>query len=238
MMDSNFAKAALSKFVGCDGDEIAAGNCASPSVWLFGIEHGTYKSKHEGHQGASEDDQYSISTQLQWPYNQKAFKLLAAVNGYRVDEYLRFAEEHQPFVKGRAGYFKGNLYPFAFHDVASWTKEAELATGMRDKAIYKRWCQEHRLPSIKEWVDEYRPRIFIGVGVGCRVDFSMAVFGRLVDFSEEVIVVNGRRKRFFYFTEDWRKLIVVPHFSGANGLNSNESLQKAGQLVASVMNSD
>ena len=237
MIDPIFAREALAKFVGCDSDEVAAGNSASPSVWLFGIEHGTYNSKHESSIEATEDDRYSVPMQLRWPYNQRAFKLLAAMNGYGTEEFLQFAEEHQPFVKGRTGYFKGNLYPFACHDVGSWPEDAARETGTTDKGEYQHWCQEHRLPAIKNWVDEYQPNIFIGVGISCRADFSRAVFGETVEFNEKVITVNSHNKRVFYFTRGWRKLVVIPHFSGPYGLNSDESLQKAGEFIGEMMRS-
>jgi len=72
----------------------------------LGIEHGTYNSRHEGPSGIEpEDDSYSIEMQLRWPYNIKAFKLLASMHGYTVDKFLEFATAHQPFVKGRPGFF-------------------------------------------------------------------------------------------------------------------------------------
>ena len=123
---------------------------------------------------------------------------------------------------------KGNLYPFACHNVSSWPERAVTATGTTDKDEYRRWCQEHRLPTIKKWIDEYQPRMVVGVGIGCRSDFTKAVFGQEVDLREKVLSVNGHQKRLFYFTQGWRRLVVIPHFSGAYGLNSNASLQEAG----------
>ncbi len=235
MIDKSFAEEALSKFAGCDSDEVAAGNPTTPSIWVLGIEHGTYNSRHEDVSGVEpEDDSYSIEMQLRWPYNNKAFKLLASMHGYTVDRFLEFAATHQPFVKGRAGFFKGNLYPFACHDVSSWPERAVTATGTTDKGEYRRWCQEYRLPTIKKWIDEYQPKIVIGVGIGCRSDFSQAVFGKEAELREKILDINGHQKRLFYFTQGWRKLVVIPHFSGAYGLNSNASLQEAGEFIKEI----
>lgn len=236
MIDQIFAKEALEKFVGCDSDEVGAGTSTSPSIWLFGIEHGTYKSKHEASLNEPEDDSYSLQIQLRWPYNQKAFKLLAAIDGYDVKEFRKYAEEHQPFVKGSAGYFKGNLYPFACRNVSEWSPEAAKETGTIHKHEYQQWCREHRLPAIKDWVGEYQPKIFIGLGITCRNEFSVAVFGEEVDFIEKSITVNNHNKRIFYFTDGWKKLVVIPHFAGSYGLNSDESLQKTGEFIAEIMN--
>jgi hypothetical protein len=121
MINREFAEEALSKFYGCDSDEIQAGNQSSPSIWLFGIEHGTYKSQHDENPETRElieDEKYSIETQMKWPYNQKAFKLLASMlPEYGAKKYKEFAEKYKPFVFGSKGFFKGNLYPFPCHKV-------------------------------------------------------------------------------------------------------------------------
>lgn len=235
MIDKSFADEALSKFAGCDSDDVAAGSPAAPSIWLLGIEHGTYNSRHEEASAIEpEDDSYSIEMQLRWPYNKKAFKLLASMHGYTVDSFLEFSANHQPFVKGQAGFFKGNLYPFACHNVSSWPERAVTATGTSDKGEYRQWCQEYRLPTIKSWIDEYQPKIVIGVGITCRSDFSRAVFGQEVELSEKILNINGHKKRLFYFTQGWRKLVIIPHFSGAYGLNSNVSLQEAGSFIREI----
>lgn len=175
---------------------------------------------------------YSIKTQLGYRFNQKAFKLLAAINGYPVELFREFAQECQPFVKGCEGYFKGNLYPYACNNVYEWPEDAIKETGISDKNEYRQWCREHRFSTIKQWVDKYQPKIFIGVGITCRNEFSLAVFGKEVEFKEEKIIVNTYAKPIYYFIDGSRKLVVVPHFSGPYGLNSNKSLQEAGSLIA------
>ncbi|MDO8776170.1 MAG: hypothetical protein Q7K57_47185 [Burkholderiaceae bacterium] len=237
MIDPIFETEAVKKFVGCDSDEVNAGTPTSPSVWMFGIEHGTYGARSESSVDVPTDQGYSIEEQLRYPYNQKAFKLLAAIEGLNVEEYRRFAEEKQPFVKTIPGYFKGNLYPFACRNLGVWPDDAARETGTTDKREYQRWCRDYRLPAIKRWVEEYQPKLFIGVGVTCRDEFALAVFGEFVSFREDLLSVNGHKKRIFSHVKDMKRLVVVPHFSGANGLNSDESIQGAGEIISGVMGS-
>ena len=239
-MNPDFCKEALEKFCGCDNSEIEAGSLQQPAIWLFGLEHGTYKSKHDENVNTREeldDEDYSIETQLKWPYNQKAFKLLAAMRKeYGVKKYKEFAEDNQPFVKGTPGFFKGNLYPFPCHKFSKWPETAHTDTGFSTKEEYLQWCKEHRLPKIKSWVEEYGPKLFIGVGISNRNEFSLAVFGELVEFGEKEIIVKADRKRIFYYAKGNNRLVVIPHFSGPYGLNSDESLQQVGEFLGEFQN--
>jgi hypothetical protein len=144
-MNNNFAEEALAKFDGCDSDELAAGTPSAPSIWLFGVEHGTYKSGHDGTGVTPKSGGYTIEEQREYPYNLKAFKLLAAMKGMRVEQWPEFAEAHQPFVRGSKGFFKGNLFPFACHNVGDWPEDNARDTGMADKREYIAWCKERRL---------------------------------------------------------------------------------------------
>jgi len=230
----DFYKASLEKFVGCDCDELAAGTPSAPSIWLFGNEHGKDKNPHDGTLPDIDTDQYSISTQRKWRYNQKAFKLLAAMNGYKVDDWKKFADDKQPFVKGTTGYFKGNLFPFACHDVHHWPDDNKKETGMDDKHHYQEWCRKHRIPAIRSWVEEYQPKVFIGVGIGYRDDFSRAALGNDSRLVEDSISDGTRIRRVFYQINGKTKLVIVPHFSSAYGLNSNALLQAAGEFIANI----
>lgn len=239
VMKEEFARKSVEKFVGCDSDEIGAGSKESPSIWMFGLEHGTYKSINEDSfvsESEELDNNYSIETQKKWPYNKKAFKLLAAMHkDYEVENWLEFANKYQPFVKGQEGFFKGNLYPFPCKSVKDWPQKAIDATGCNTKKEYLDWCEGNRLPAINSWVNEYQPKIIIGVGLGNKQDFSLAVFKNSVAFREFTFLVNGHNKRLLYFVGGNRKLVVVPHFSGVNGLNSDESLQVAGEFISGVI---
>ena len=190
MLHKKFIQESLEKFSGCDNGIEQAGSISNPSIWLFGIEFGTYKSKHDENpdtRDESEDEMYSVKTQLKWPYNQKAFKLLASIDkDYGVSKYIEFAERYKPFVKGSTGYFKGNLYPYPCNKVKHWPESAIEETGAVTKNEYLNWCKRYRLPIIKNWINEHQPKIFIGVGITNRNEFSEAVFGKKVNLTEKI----------------------------------------------------
>lgn len=240
MLNHQFIQDSLEKFSGCDSNEEQAGSVSSPSIWMFGIEFGTYKSKHDENsrtRDTLEDDEYSIHTQLKWPYNRKAFKLLAAMKkDYGVSRYIEFAEKYKPFAKGSAGYFKGNIYPYPCNRVKYWPESAIKITGASSKSEYIAWCKEYRIPLINAWVNKYQPKLFIGVGISNRNEFSEAVFAEKVNLVEKTLVdVHGHKKRFFYYVEGGKKLVVIPHFSGPYGLNSDDSLRLAGEFISGLV---
>lgn len=238
MINEEIANSMLQEFDGCDSN--MPGNPQRRSVWLFGIEPG-YTEKDAALENAisastapSVDANYSIKTQLGYRFNKSAFKLLAALEGRAVQDFRDFAIERQPFVRDKDGYFKGNLYPYACNTVNDWPLTAISETGITDKNEYRQWCKEYRWPAIRGWVEKYQPRIFIGVGITCRSDFALAVFGKEVDFSVKTIAVNSHEKSIYYFVGGEKKLVVVPHFAGPYGLNSNKSLQEAGEFIRSL----
>ncbi len=239
MLNQQFVQESLERFSGCDNNIEQAGNADAPSIWLFGIEFGTYKSKHDENietREVTEDDTYSVKTQLKWQYNRKAFKLLASIDkDYGVKRHIEFAERYKPFVTGSTGYFKGNLYPYPCNKVKHWPVSAIKETGATTKNEYLDWCKKYRLPVIYNWIEEHQPKIFIGVGITNRNEFSEAVFGSRVDLTEYNIVVNGHKKRLFCHVKGKKKLTVIPHFSGRYGLNSDGSLQKAGEFISDIL---
>jgi hypothetical protein len=232
-MKSEFKKETLEKFFGCDSDELAAGDKNNQSIWLFGIEHGTFNTESKD---INIDQNYSIETQSKWPYNVKAFKLLSVILGYSLNNYMDFANKYQPFVKGSKGFFKGNLYPYGFRSVSDFTEEVKRKTRFNTKEEYYEWCNKNRLPIINNWVEEYQPKIVIGVGITRRDDFSLAVFGKNVEFKEYFFTINEHTKKIYYFVDGSRKLIVIPHFAGRYGLNSNLSIEKTGKFIEKLIN--
>jgi len=236
VIDLLFATEGIAKFACCESDERAAGSPSSRAIWFFGIAPEAASDACSAIPARPGSGSHAREMQ-RGVYQRRALKLLAAVNGYRVEEFARFAGNERPFVAGGRGYFKGNLYPFPYQARHAWAEPAVTRTGTADKREYERWCVDLRLPAIKAWVDEYRPRIFIGVGIRWRQDFSKAVFGDARSLAEETLTVNNHGKRLLYAADGWRKLVVVPHFSGPNGLNSNASLQIAGGFIRDMMQS-
>lgn len=219
------------EFDGCDGGDV--GSPTRPSIWLMGIEHGTFNSIHDSPNGGHEreDENYSVKLQLGWPYNRNAFKLLAALEGQPVDSYREFATSRRIFEKGSERYFKGNLYPYASRRVSEWSDEAQLATGM-DKRAFQVHCEHQWFPVIRSWVERYQPRLVIGVGNSFKRQFSQAILGRALNFETETFIVNGHSKHLNFAAHDGTLLAVVPHISGSSmGLNSDASLQEAGTRI-------
>ena len=233
------------KFSGGDhnNDEnglIAAGSPDNPSIWCFGIEHGTWSPHDKGDGSDSQsqfDDTYSVEQQWQWPYNKKLFKLLAAIHGEDVENSWEFAQKHKPFVHGSPGYFKGNLYPYGFHNVADYTEAAKQEIGLDNKDDYYSWCNAFRIPVIRSWVEEHRPKVFIGSGISNKEQFAACVFDGYVGLKRKTITINGHDKNLFSHVQGWRKLVVVPHFTGVHGLNSDESIRLSGEYIREIMDS-
>jgi hypothetical protein len=226
----------LEEFDGCEGDD--PGTTESPSIWLFGIEPGRSISDQNNASTVTSriNDGYRIDIQRKWPYNRNAFKLLAAIKGYSVSQYLEFANLYQPFVVGGKGYFKGNLFPYACKKVGDWPDDAIIETGLKDKSEYQEWCRVNRWPIISKWVDQYRPLVFIGVGNSCRNDFALSVFGREVELNLHEFMINRNVKRIYYKFADGRRLVVIPHLS--RGLHENASLQYAGEFIADLIRAE
>lgn len=234
-MNQDLMDSMLQEFDGCEGSD--PGSPQAPSIWLFGIEPG-YSLKDQARVANGDsiaDEDYSVDRQLTWPFNRNAFKLFAAMEGRPVTEYREFARARQPFVKGSKGYFKGNLFPYACRNTREWTEEVARETGLADKSAYQQWCRENRWPVIRQWVEKYRPKVFIGVGVGkdFRQDFASAVFGRTDVLEPLSFRAHGRELNLYHYAESGKRLVVIPHLS--RGLTSHEGLQNAGGIIADML---
>jgi hypothetical protein len=231
-MNSAILESLLEEFDGCEGDD--PGTPDAPSIWLFGIEPG-YSIADRSNTSVPINpvqEGYTVEIQRKWPYNRNAFKLLAAMKGYPVSQYLDFANLHQPFVVGSKGYFKGNLYPYACNNVNEWPEDAVLETGLKNKAEYQKWCRANRWPSISKWVDKYCPQVFIGVGNSYRNDFALSVFGFEVELDLHEFTINGNKKKIYHKSIKDKRMVVIPHLS--RGLHENASLQYAGKFIAGI----
>lgn len=103
-----------------------------------------------------------------YKYDRNAFKLLAALNGKKVEEYKEFAQKEKPFFEGGKGYFKMNLFPLGFPDTnnARWETLFSEVTGFSNKQEYRAWLLQNRLPVMREWARKYRPKLIICTGLG------------------------------------------------------------------------
>lgn len=222
-----FRNWAVSKFAGCDGGDSLA------KTWVLGFEHG--ESGAEGGGQPLEDDGYPISRQRTYRYNRQVFKLLAAIEGGHVADWLSFAEREKPFVKGASGYFKGNLYPYPCSDDAAWSHAAQSETGFANKARYRAWCRNHRFPVVEQWIARASPDLVIATGITRRHDFLGVVFQpEFVRMEEHRVEVPGRLRRFFSASHNGRLLVVLPHLSGSALFAANATLQAAGAQIAAL----
>ncbi len=218
----------------CDGGD--HGSPANPSVWVLGIEPGwslaDQKNEANGQKISSETlDKYSIELQLGWRFNVAAFKLLAALDGRSPTEYLAFAQEKRPFEQGCSGYFKGNLFPEAFYNVPAWDDEAIRATGFSSKADYQVWMRGARFPILTAWIEKWRPRLIIGLGLTHADDF-LAVAQASEPPTQHSFEVNGHAKRMMMTKSGLVPLAILPHLTGGrNGLNSHEAIAHAAQQI-------
>jgi hypothetical protein len=225
---------AIDPFEGGDGGD--PGSSSSPSVWMFGTEHGDAANLEKQQPCAREKRDYSIDQQLRYKYNLAAFKLFAAMNGEPVERFEQFARLNQPWVPGSRGYLKGNLYPYPCRNVSTWSNEAIHETGFERKEDMVQWCKEYRLPAIAEAVRRHRPTLFIGVGTEFKSEFALAFFGAELPLQTYQFAVGGHTKKIRYATLNQSRLVVLPHISsGANGLNSDESIQVAGSFIAGLL---
>lgn len=218
------------------GDGGDPGSPDNPSTWLMGIEHGDAKNLPQEPEVPRALRDYSIDHQLTYGYNIKAFKLLAAIAGLPVERYEAFARQHQPFVPGQKGYYKGNLYPYPCQALDTWPPAAVAETGFSTKEEYVAWCDANRIPAIAQAVQLYRPRLFIGVGNSFAGAFSRAFFGAEVPLQQYQFIEDGRLRRIQYAKHNGQVFVVVPHLNfRAYCLNSDSAIQTAGGFIAGLL---
>lgn len=231
---------------GCDGGNPKA------DIWLSGIEWG-YDSRdssaikyyeeelpQEIAKGAyTPKDNYNWKESLTYTYGRNLAKLYTAVNGGKVEDY-RLVEK----MSGQE-LFKLNLYPIAFNstDDNLWRKNGLVdLTGFEEKNLYKTWCFLHRFPAIAKKVSEEKPKCIICTGTSYLTDFFVCFAGYSRTTLEiKVAEIDGdsvKRKLYWSKLNDKTVLVVIPFFSGSNGLNSNDLLQKAGNIIGQLIGTE
>jgi hypothetical protein len=222
-----FRSWALSAYTGCDGGDHLA------KTWVLGIEHGD--SPSDGPADPMPVEGYSIARQSKYRYNVQVFKLLSAIHGGRVEDWLRFAEREQPFVHGARGYFKGNLYPFPCWTERSWSDEALRETGFASKERYGAWCRNHRFDTVAAWIDAASPDLVIATGIGRKNDFLQ------VAFDSAPVQVHAHRQQVGEASFTWysarragRLLVVLPHLSGYPLMWRHGTLHAFGERIAAL----
>lgn len=170
----------LADFSGCNGGNI--GSKDNPSIWVCGLEY--------NEDWSADDLQYNIyqekwentpnfgMAELQWNnHHYPIYKLLDFIAGSDdYQTYQAFAENKQIFVQdSKSPYYKMNLYPIGFpkHDDA-WKTQYNDILELNSRDEYIGACKQHRFPAMKQWVQDYAPKMIICLGRTSKAYFDMA----------------------------------------------------------------
>lgn len=227
-------------YAGCDGGD--PGTASNPSVWVCGIEWGgghdaaglrSHLRKTDQHPPGGYD---SWQKNLSWIFNWQIMKLLAVMNERPLKAYKQFAKEVEPFVMGAKGYFKLNLYPIAFRTTNQkhWINDFAPITGFSTKQEYVDWCAERRLPKIREWSQFHSPELVICLGKTYRDVFATTFAVSHGTWETEII---DDRELCWAINEYGTLIFVLPFMVNRNGLVRNASIQKFGERISQIRNS-
>jgi hypothetical protein len=226
-------------FSGCDGGDI--GSHDKKSKWVCGIEWGgghnpEYLEETIALEVLTQCTGYdSWNENLSYIFNWQVMKLLSVIEGGGVPQYKQFAESKMPFVSGSSGYFKMNLYPFAFkntsHDL--WQKNFASVTGFERKSDYLEWCRHHRFPQLRNWASEYKPELIICLGKTYKHEFITAFGDPDLVLSTEII---DDRELNWGRNTDGTLILVLPFMVNRNGLTKNSSIEKFGKRIRELLN--
>jgi hypothetical protein len=245
MIPKNFKEWACS-LSGCDGGQPKA------ETWLCGIEWGggSYDDGIYYRKELAEEinaGKYTPAAQYDWnktitgrsPFGRGFAKLYTSLQGEAdVSRYYEFA--HSKWTGSEV--FKLNLYPIAFDstDPALWCKLGlDELTGFSEKYAYQAWCMFERFKYFAGLRREHSPKEIICVGVGYFQEFLLA-FGAdgddchriQSDVIEPISTGNkGRPRRYHWTRIGDTNLVVIPFFSGSNGLNSDHLLREMGERI-------
>lgn len=227
-------------FSGCDdGGDI--GSPKNPSTWVCGIEPGgsvdynddgftpLFFQKHYPNPATGSEECKILNTR----FGRQSAKLLGVIEGYRVTEYKKFAENRQPYTKGKLGYFKWNLYPLPFKNIhpENWNSNLATATGFPTKESYMKWVQENRFPFIQSQKLKYKPKLIICFGKSYQNDFRSAFLQKESILETELI----EEKTIYYNNESTTLVAILPFPSGRYGLNRNSDIEKFGIRIRELL---
>ncbi|MDA8384151.1 MAG: hypothetical protein M0037_14055 [Betaproteobacteria bacterium] len=232
----------LASWSGVDG-----GN-PSADVWICGIEHGGSLDPVTDLDPVPEpaswtDDFKKQNPKFQtWQYNQKAAKLLVALNSLQRDL------GQQPSLEGWKPYmaeklyvrdgesFKLNLFPLASPkvDSAEWNLVYAQHPALRDKGAYRERCRKVRFPFFKDMRHHYKPKIIVGTGKTFRDDFARA-FGFHGLGERRPIGAGQRQRECLVYGDHGSTLVVTPFFGGRYGLNGDDHLVALSRLLAEYL---
>lgn len=248
MIPPNFQDWARS-LSGCDGGNLAA------DTWLCGIEWGggSYGDGIYYREDLPKEisrGTYKPESKYDWehsfrgrsPFGRNFAKLYAAMEGEEdVGAYREIATSKW----NGSEIFKLNLYPIAFDSVdpALWRENGlGKVTGFADKYAFQAWCMFERFPEFAALRKTYNPRTIICVGVGYFREFLLAFGANAGDCAgiqnDGIIPVSSSNKpharQYHWVKIGDTNLVVIPFFSGSNGLNSNYLLKEMGTRIRNL----
>jgi len=226
------------EFSGCDGGDIGSKN--NRATWICGIEWGgghtpdsliEHMSKDFSAPPSGYDD---WKENLEYIFNWQIMKLLSAIEGNKVGDYKKFAEEKKPFVEDSKGYFKMNLYPIGFKDTNEnrWQIEFSKITGFNSKADYIQWCKNKRFPQMTKWTLEYKPKLIICLGKTYIKDFKQIFLSNNIQLNTKLI---DDKELTWGYNELDTLVVILPFMVNANGLNKNQTIQKFGEEISNLI---
>lgn len=237
-IENKFQKWA-SGFSGCDGGDI--GNPQNRSIWVCGIEWGGSGHDPEKLKEIILDPVDSPplgyehhSESLAYIFNWQTLKLLTAIQGEPVENYIQISESIRPFIKDSKGFFKMNLFPVAFKDTnhQRWLSDYNAITGFQTKEEYLSWCRQARFSTIRSWVEEFKPKLVICFGKTFSADFKSALVNGNSEFTKETIL---NRELSWTRTQDDTLVAICPFPVNRYGLNSHALLQAFGERIRALM---
>lgn len=171
---------------------------------------------------------------LSYPFNRQLMKLFAVMEGWKLEDYSRFAELSRPFVAGSRGYFKTNLFPIAFAKThpSLWNRDIAEVTGFPTKNDYVEWCRSHRFPAMRRWVQAARPRLVVCLGKTYRADFASAFLDP--EGSYTVTQMDGHEIAHG-LNADGSLVVSLPFMLNPHGLTRNTSIEAVGHHIAKLL---
>lgn len=225
-------------YSGCDGGDI--GSPESPSIWVCGIEWGGGDTPKSLSSSITDDvktpplgyDKWQ--TNLSYIFNWQIVKLLSAINGGHVSEYKEFAEQIMPFTNGANGYFKLNLHPISFKDTSydRWSTEFSHISGFPTKIDYLTWSTNQRLPQMRKWAEQSKPKLILCLGKTYLPQFSKAFLDENSVINQEII---ENKEMYWSKNLDGSLVVVIPFMVNRNGLTRNVAIQCFGERIKDLM---
>jgi hypothetical protein len=236
--DANLFKEWCTGYSGCDGGDL--GSPESPSAWVCGIEWGGGQTPKSLLSNISEDVRTppqgydNWQDNLSYIFNWQTMKLLSAIDGGSVKDYKEFSERVMPFVRGGCGYFKMNLHPIGFKDTSHgrWLGEFASITGFATKSDYLAWSTDYRLPQIRKWAENSKPKLILCLGKTYLPQFKRAFLDDDSIINQEII--EGK-EMFWGANLQGSLVVVVPFMVNRNGLTRNVAIQSFGERIKDLL---